>query len=64
MTVGCVQCRGVDIVKWEPEGSEGLVAFSDGNKFEVNLENMEYFDYDEESEQEISITNIKMKFGK
>ena len=53
------------MTKWEPEGNEGLVAItSEGTKLEVNLENGEYFDYDEDSEQEVSITNIKTKLGK
>ncbi|KAG2392076.1 hypothetical protein C9374_013561 [Naegleria lovaniensis] len=57
--------RGIEVVKWEPEGNEGLVAYnSEGTSFEVNLENGEYYDYDEDTEQEISVTNIKTRLGK
>ncbi|KAL9655302.1 hypothetical protein ABK040_009075 [Willaertia magna] len=57
--------RGVDLMKWEPEGKEGLIGISnEETNFEIDLENGEYYDYDEESGQEVSITNIETRFTK
>ena len=51
-------CRGLEPVEWECRG--GLVAASEaGRKFEVELEDGEWYDYDDQANESISMTGFR-----
>ena len=51
-------CRGLEPVEWECRG--GLVASSEaGRKFEVELEDGEWYDYDDQANESISMTGFR-----
>jgi hypothetical protein len=55
-------CRGVDLVSWEWKGTEGLVAsVLEGEEFEVDLQQEEWSDYSEKTEQSVGIYKIFSK---
>ena len=40
--------RGLELLEWMPESTVGLLAFNEeGGSFEVELEDGEWYDYDE-----------------
>ncbi|CBY13004.1 unnamed protein product [Oikopleura dioica] len=56
-------CRGLEPVEWECRG--GLVATTEkGKKFEVELEDGEWYDFDDDASESISVTNIQNQFKK
>ena len=51
-------CRGLEPVEWECRG--GWVAQAEsGRKFDVELEDGEWYDYDDDANASISITGIR-----
>ena len=51
-------CRGLEPVEWECRG--GFVAKTEsGKSFEVKLEDGEFYDYDDDSNESISVTEIR-----
>ena len=51
-------CRGLEPVEWECRG--GIVAQTEsGKKFEVELEDGEWYDYDDASNESVSLTGIR-----
>ena len=55
-------CRGVEILKWEWKGTEGLFAtVEDGETFEIDLQEEEWTDYSEKTEQSIGVYKIYSK---
>jgi len=56
-------CRGLEPVAWECRG--GLQAKTEkGKLFDVKLEDGEYYDYDDDANESVSITNIQSRFKK
>jgi len=56
-------CRGLEPVDWECRG--GFIAKTEkGKTFEVNLEDGEYYDYDDDANESISVTQISHEFVK
>ena len=56
-------CRGLEPVDWECRG--GLVAQTEkGKSFEVALEDGEFYDYDDDSNETVSVTNLQHRFKK
>merc|ERR1712142_377414 len=54
-------CRGLEPVDWECRG--GLVAQTEkGKSFEVALEDGEFYDYDDDSNETVSVTNPQHRF--
>ena len=56
-------CRGLEPIEWENRG--GFVAKTEkGKEYEVKLEDNEFYDYDDDANCSISITNIENQFKK
>jgi hypothetical protein len=55
--------RGLELLEWMPECTVGLLAFNEeGGSFEVELEDGEWYDYDENLDQDVSLKNIQSQF--
>lgn len=56
-------CRGLEPVEWECRG--GLVASTEnGKSFEVQLEDGEWYDFDDDANESVSVTNVQSQFKK
>ncbi|CCJ31061.1 unnamed protein product [Pneumocystis jirovecii] len=54
------ECRGCEFIEFYPDGEWSCKGFESGTPFhEINLNEGEWYDYDEKSQTEVSITNIK-----
>lgn len=49
-------CRGVDLVEFVPKGEFYAIGDESNTRFTVEFEDGEWYDYDEKSSQEVSIT--------
>lgn len=55
-----IDARGVDFNEFIPEGKFACVGAESGTKFnEIDLSDNEWFDYDEKSGEEVSITDVQ-----
>lgn len=60
-----IDTRGLDIVEFKPDGKFQCQGTDSGTKFEeVDLEDNEWFDYDEKAGQEVSVTEVQWQFIK
>ncbi|GME73427.1 unnamed protein product [Ambrosiozyma monospora] len=53
-----IDSRGVNVMDFVPVGFFKCVGVESGNKFEVEFEDGEWYDYDDEANQEVSITDV------
>lgn len=59
-----LDCRGCDIIHWEPSNLTFEVTLNTGTILGAQLEDNEWYDYDENSGEEVSVTNISHVFKK
>lgn len=60
-----IDSRGLDFVSFKADGKFQCIGEESNTKFEeVDLEDGEWYDYDEKSSEEVSITNIDWTFVK
>lgn len=56
-------CRGLEPVDWECRG--GLIAQTEAGKtFDVELEDGEFYEYDDDANESVSVTNVQHRFKK
>ncbi|KAG4305087.1 hypothetical protein PORY_001257 [Pneumocystis oryctolagi] len=54
------ECRGCEVVEFYPDGEWSCKGSESGTPFHgIHLNDGEWYDYDEKSQNEVSITNIK-----
>ncbi|KAG5437310.1 hypothetical protein PCK2_001012, partial [Pneumocystis canis] len=54
------ECRGCELIEFFPDGAWSCKGSQSNTLFhEINLSQGEWYDYDEKSQTEVSITNIK-----
>ncbi|KAI1004695.1 hypothetical protein K3495_g3522 [Podosphaera aphanis] len=60
-----VDCRGLELVEFFPEGEWLATGLESKSKFEaIDLTDGEWFDYDEKSGEEVSVRDLKWEIGK
>ncbi|KAJ2800216.1 hypothetical protein H4R20_004141 [Coemansia guatemalensis] len=57
-----IECRGLEPVEFEPRDGWRVVGTESQAKFDVDLTEGEWYDYDEDAGVEISVTEIKAQF--
>ncbi|CUV05032.1 unnamed protein product [Cryptosporidium hominis] len=60
--VAAFDCRGINLTKWNPSFGYNVISNS-GKKFEnINLEELEWCDFDENSNESVGIYNLNSEF--
>ncbi|GAB5365117.1 hypothetical protein AAMO2058_001029300 [Amorphochlora amoebiformis] len=63
-TIATLDCRGLSVESWEFIGEDLTATTPGGEEVEVELEDGEYYGYDDKAESETSITGIQTRVSK
>ena len=58
------ECRGCEFVGFKPDGEWKAKAIEKDSKFKVDLEDMEWYDYDDKVKEEVSVQNVVFKISR
>ena len=61
MTFAAFDCRGVEPIKWHPMDPLACKS-TEGKSFEVDLSEDDWYDYDDENDLSVGITNLEHEF--
>eukprot|EP00455_Lapot_gusevi_P014644 TRINITY_DN1733_c0_g1_i4.p1 TRINITY_DN1733_c0_g1~~TRINITY_DN1733_c0_g1_i4.p1 ORF type:complete len:158 (+),score=26.88 TRINITY_DN1733_c0_g1_i4:179-652(+) len=56
--------RGIEPMSWQPAAGFTVKGANSSKSFEVDLTELEFFDYDDEGGNPVSITNVESQFRK
>ncbi|KAJ2120222.1 hypothetical protein IW147_005241 [Coemansia sp. RSA 720] len=61
-TVTQIECRGIDPVAFEPRGEWKAKGAESNSRFTFNLDENEWYDYDDDAGETVSVSNIEAQF--